>query len=35
MEPITYLSGLSSVICGYLWYVKDVVIHLLELTHFL
>ena len=21
MEPITYLSGLSTVICGYLWYV--------------
>lgn len=21
MEPITYLSGLSTVICGYLWFV--------------
>lgn len=23
MEPITYLSGLTTVICGYLWYVAS------------
>lgn len=24
MEPVTYLSGLSMVIAGYMWYVRSV-----------
>jgi hypothetical protein len=34
IEPITYLSGLSTVICRYLWYVKDAITLLRALIMF-